>query len=314
MTYSQNRTRSLSRLGALSLLSVALVVGVVAAPATAAPSLSAPTGPVASSNATRAGLALSAPLGYVALGDSFTSGQGAPPYSDATCQRSRYKSYPVISSLLSPYRLSANKACSGARMTTLVTITVGGIDAGSTAILQACAPDPASVPCGLAVQTSVATLSSPAFVTGLAQTYGYIAATLPNARVAVLNYPLLFQPGVSPLGDLVNQGTAGLNSAINLAVTAIPEPAGVDRIRYIDATQEFAGHGIGSAVPYIAFNPANLLAPSNFHPNALGNTFGYYRALVGDGVGSARGREAASAPLRFPDPGTRANLCEEHVT
>ncbi|TFD46436.1 SGNH/GDSL hydrolase family protein [Cryobacterium sp. TMT1-2-1] len=297
MTNSQNRTRSLSRLGALSLLSVALVVGVVAAPATAAPSLSAPTGPVASSNATRAGLALSAPLGYVALGDSFTSGQGAPPYSDATCQRSRYKSYPVISSLLSPYRLSANKACSGARMadipaqlagvsatTTLVTITVGGIDAGSTAILQACAPDPASVPCGLAVQTSGATLSSPAFVTGLAQTYGYIAATLPNARVAVLNYPLLFQPGVSPLGDLVNQGTAGLNSAINLAVTAIPEPAGVDRIRYIDATQEFAGHGIGSAVPYIAFNPANLLAPSNFHPNALGNTFGYYRALVGDGV------------------------------
>lgn len=295
MTNSQNLTRSLSRLVALSLLSVALVVGIVAAPATAAPS--APAGPVATSHATRAGLALSAPLGYVALGDSFTSGQGAPPYSDATCQRSRYKSYPVISSLLSPYRLSANKACSGARMadipaqlagvsatTKLVTITVGGIDAGSTAILQACAPDPASAPCGLAVQTSLATLSSPAFVTSLAQTYGYIAATLPDARVAVLNYPLLFQPGASPLGDLVNQGTAGLNSVINAAVTAIPEPAGVDRIRYIDATQEFAGHGIGSAVPYIAFDPANLLAPSNFHPNALGNTFGYYRALVADGV------------------------------
>ena len=156
------------------------------------------------------------------------------------------------------------------------------------------------------MQTSLATLSSPAFVTSLAQTYAYIAGTLPDARVAVLNYPMLFQPGVSPLGDLVNQGTGALNAAIEAAVANTPEPTGVDRIRYIDATQEFAGHGIGSAVPYIAFNPANLLAPSNFHPNALGNTFGYYRALVNDGVlrrsgvGSARGREARERSLALP--------------
>ncbi len=49
-------------------------------------------------------------------------------------------------------------------------------------------------------------------------------------------------------------------------------------------TQEFAGHGIGSAVPYIAFNPLDLASPANFHPNALGNALGYTRALVNDGV------------------------------
>ncbi|TFC42236.1 SGNH/GDSL hydrolase family protein, partial [Cryobacterium shii] len=266
-----------------------------AAPAapTAAPAAAA--GAVASFNAPRA--TSYAPLEYVALGDSFTAGQGAPPYSDLNCLRSRYKSYPVITSLLSPYRLIANKACSGARLadipaqlvgvgtsTKLVTLTVGGIDAGSTEILRACAPDPGSADCVGAVQASQATLSDPAFVAALAGTYGQLAATLLNARVAVLGYPLLFKPGASPLGDLVNQGTGALNLAIQTAVGVTPEPAGVDRIRYVNVTDEFADHGIGSRVPYIAFDPSNVMAPSNFHPNALGNTLGYYRALANDGV------------------------------
>jgi hypothetical protein len=55
-------------------------------------------------------------------------------------------------------------------------------------------------------------------------------------------------------------------------------------VRFVDVGQEFAGHGIGSAVPYIAFDPANLLAPANFHPNAAGNAFGYHRALVNDRI------------------------------
>lgn len=300
MMNSENRMRFLSRLGAVSLLSVALAVGAVSAPATAVPAAAPVTfGEVASSNVPRPSHTSYARLDYVALGDSFTSGQGAPPYSDLTCLRSRYKSYPVIISLVSPYRLTANKACSGARLadipsqlvgvggsTKLVTLTVGGIDAGSTEILRACAPnpDPLSGACGAAVAASGATLKDPVFVAALATTYGQIAATLPNARVAVLGYPLLFQPGASPLGDLVNQGTGALNVVIQTVVGVTPEPAGVDRIRFVDVTDEFAGHGIGSRVPYIAFDPSNLMAPSNFHPNVLGNTGGYYRALANDGL------------------------------
>ena len=287
MRNPRNSLRSLARFGALSLASVALVAGLTAAPAAAAPTVV---------NATRPTALLSAPLGYVALGDSFTSGQGAPPYSDADCKRSRYKSYPVISSVLSPYRLTANKACSGATVsdvaaqleglsasTKLVTVTVGGIDAGSNAVLAACADSPITPDLDCLTELGQSGSRLTALATQLPGLYAGIATAHPNARIAVLNYPLLFKPGVSTLGELVNQGTVALNGVIAGSVDAVVA-AGVDRVRYVDATQEFAGHGIGSSVPYIAFNPADLASPANFHPNALGNTFGYYRALVNEGI------------------------------
>lgn len=226
----------------------------------------------------------------MALGDSFTAGQGAPPYSDEVCKRSKYKSYPIIASVFSPYRLTANKACSGASIadvagqlvgvspsTTLVTITVGGIDAGSNDVLEACT-DPASVPCEEAVTASTEKIAS--LGPSLVATYATIAATLPNARIAVLGYARLFQPGVAPVGELVNTGTDALNAVIQGSVAA----TGNTRIRFVDVSQEFAGHGIGSAYPFISFDQANLLAPTNFHPNALGNALGYARALANDGM------------------------------
>ena len=121
--------------------------------------------------------------------------------------------------------------------------------------------------------------------------YAGIAAALPNARIAVMGYPRLFESASLPADDprkqlveQVNGGIDGLNGVIQGAVGFTPEPPGVDRIRYVDVTGEFAGHGIGSRVPYIAFNPNDLDAPANFHPNVLGNTGGYYRALVNDGL------------------------------
>ena len=49
-------------------------------------------------------------------------------------------------------------------------------------------------------------------------------------------------------------------------------------------TQEFANHGIGASIPYISFDPTNPSAPANLHPNALGNSLGYFRALLNDRV------------------------------
>lgn len=282
MRNSRNRLRFLSRFGALSLASVALVAGISAAPAAAAPA-----------NVSAAAVRPAPQLEFVALGDSFTSGQGAPPYSGTACLTSQTKSYPAVSSLRSSYRLSANKACSGAGIaqipaqlggysetTKLVTITVGGIDAGSTAVLQACSVD-LGVACGAAVQTSLQTLGSPAFAYSLAQTYAYIAASRPNAQVAVLGYARLFERNpAAPVTGLVNDGTDALNAVIAGTVAAMGHP----RVRFVDVSGEFDGHGIGSAVPYIAFDPANLLAPANFHPNAAGNAFGYHRALVNDRI------------------------------
>ena len=299
--------QALSRLGATCLVSVALVIGTVSAPASAAPASAAPvtaasatSSGVASSNVPRPGLTSYTKLDYVALGDSFTSGQGAPPYSDLTCLRSQYKSYPIITSVLSPYRLTANKACSGANVdavtaqlaglslatkqsTKLVTLTVGGIDAGSNAVLAACADSPTTPDLDCAIELGKTTSRLTALAAQLPGLYAGMATALPNARIAVLGYPLLFKPGVSSLGQLVNEGTLALNGVIQGSASAVVA-AGIGSVRYVDVTQEFAGHGIGSAVPYIAFNPNDLAAPANFHPNVLGNTGGYYRALVNDGL------------------------------
>lgn len=281
---------SLSRFGArgalgLGLLILGLVAGVGAVPATAAP---------AGLSTTSASTSTTTSNGYVALGDSYTSGQGAPPYTAASgvCLVSRYGGYPTVTSLLSPYRLTANRACSGARTadiaaqlagvspttTKLVTLTVGGIDAGSNVIAAACGLDPLSAGCDAAIAASLASL--PGLVPVLAATYAGVAATLSSARIAVLNYPLQFAPGVSVFGDKFNAGTVLLNQAIQAAVAGLANP----RVVYVDATQEFAGHGIGSRIPYIAYNPADMAAPANFHPNALGNSLGYYRALLNDGL------------------------------
>ncbi|TFD48801.1 hypothetical protein E3T55_12130 [Cryobacterium frigoriphilum] len=285
---------SLSRFGArgalgLGLLILGLVAGVGAVPATAGAATSLPSGTMAAS----APLLTTSSNGYVALGDSYTSGQGAPPYTTAsgTCLVSRYGGYPTVTGLLSPYRLTANRACSGASAasiqaqlvgvspsTKLVTLTVGGIDAGSNVIAAACAPNPALPVCQAAIDASIASL--PAVGAMLVGTYAGIAQALPSARIAVLNYPLQFQPGISAFGDTFNAGTVLLNQTIQLAVAAVANP----RVVYVDATQEFAGHGIGSRLPFIAYNPADPLAAINFHPNALGNSLGYYRALLNEGV------------------------------
>ncbi|MCY0903857.1 SGNH/GDSL hydrolase family protein [Arthrobacter sp. H14-L1] len=270
--------RLLSRISAVSLLAVALVTGMAAAPAAA---LTGAATSLAGYHRT-----------YTALGDSFTAGQGAPPYIPGPCLQSRYASYPVITGFLSPYRLSANKACSGADTdnvlgqlagvdpnTSLVTLTVGGIDAGSNVVLAACAPDPAATVCTDALKASTALIAK--LPAKLFPTYVAVAAAMPHARIAVLGYPHLFNPG-DAFGDKVNQATDVLNQVIAGAVAAAA--TSTPRLQFVDVSQEFANHGIGAAIPYINYNPANPTATANFHPNALGNLFGYYRALVNDGL------------------------------
>ncbi|WP_146071116.1 hypothetical protein [Cryobacterium sp. Y57] len=114
----------------------------------------------------------------------------------------------------------------------------------------------------------------------LVETYGLVAATLTQAKIAVLSYPRQFKPGFSTLGDALNGATDALNLVIKGSVGAM----GTDRIRFVDASQEFAGHGIGSRVPYFAFDALNPFAPANFHPNAYGNSLGYARAVLNDGL------------------------------
>jgi hypothetical protein len=277
-----------SRLCALSVLTIALVFGATAAPATAASPL-----PWSNSHSS---------VDYVALGDSFTSGQGAPPYLSGQCLQSRYASYPIITSTLSTSKLVADESCSGAntaavikqlgqlpsRLTgrnsrvRLVTLTVGGIDAGSNQVLQACTPDPTSATCQAALKFAVGQLSSPSLGFTLAATYLAVANAMPNAKIVVFTYPQLFNNNVSAFGNTVNSATVALNATITGAAASV---TGLGKqVQVVDVTPEFSNHGIGASVPYISFYPSNLTASANFHPNALGNSLGYFQALLNDDV------------------------------
>ncbi|MBG6214710.1 lysophospholipase L1-like esterase [Cryobacterium sp. CAN_C3] len=300
MMNPQNKARLLTRTAALSVLVLGLVAGVSAMPAAATPAMANATiaqSGLAAASSVRSGA--SPALDYVAIGDSFTAGQGAPPYdlSSGVCLRSRSSSYPTIVSVLSPFRLPTNRACSGATVENvhqqldaitsspgLVTLTVGGIDAGSNQVLAACADYPVNPNSTCLATIALSQQKTLALATTLPTLYVAIAAKFPRARIAVLGYPLLFEPAVPPVGDLVNAGTVGLNSVIAASEDLVPAALGGNRIRYVDPTQEFAGHGIGSRIPFISFDPSNPAAPANFHPNALGNALGYYRALLHDGL------------------------------
>ena len=277
-----------SRLGALSLLTIAFVFGASVAPATAA--------------APQRWSSSHSNVDYVALGDSFTSGQGAPPYLSGPCLQSKYASYPIITATLSAVKLVANESCSGAntaavieqlgqlpsRLTgrgsrvRLVTLTVGGIDAGSNQVLQACTPDPTSATCQAALKFAVGQLSSPSLGFTLAATYLAVANAMPNAKIVVFTYPQLFNNNVSAFGNTVNSATVALNATITGAAASV---TGLGKqVQVVDVTPEFSNHGIGASVPYISFYPSNLTASANFHPNALGNSLGYFQALLNDDV------------------------------
>ena len=275
----------MSRLGAVSLLSFGLVLAASVAPATASPGAT-PTGSAGGS--------------YVAIGDSFTSGQGAAPWLSGACLQSVSGSYPTITANSSSYREALNFACSGADTTSvltqlgridrriklkasLVTLTVGGIDAGSNGVLAACVSDPTSALCAYAVSAATANLGTVG--SKLVTTYAAVAAEFPKAHIVVLNYPRLFDPRLpGALAPILNTATDALNTVIAGAVAATNNP----KLSLTDVTDEFTGHGIGSAESYISFNPTNPSDPANFHPNVLGNTAGYTAALRTDGA--VRGR------------------------
>ncbi|MDQ6740343.1 MAG: hypothetical protein M3021_08250 [Actinomycetota bacterium] len=109
-----------------------------------------------------------------------------------------------------------------------------------------------------------------------------MAVEVPRARIAMLGYPRLFNAG-NPFGDKISQAADVLNQVISGAV-ATAAATNSPRIRFVDVSQEFLHHGTGAAVPYINDNPADPMAPANFHPNVLGNLLGYYQALRNDDV------------------------------
>jgi lysophospholipase L1-like esterase len=228
---------------------------------------------------------------YVALGDSYSSGVGAPGQS-GLCLRGT-SGYPAQWSRLNHPASYRNVACGGAvtddvrlfqvpylsRKTDLVTITIGGNDAGFA---------PAVISCTISSDAACAGVVAVAhtYVTGvlpgkLDATYRAIRQHAPNATVVVLSYPILFDTTSANCGagGMSLAKRRSLNSGAQDLDELIEDRARAAGFTFADVRGTFAGHGICAASPYL--NGLTVIPPTDsFHPNANGYTYGYLPALT----------------------------------
>ncbi|WP_255770553.1 SGNH/GDSL hydrolase family protein [Pseudarthrobacter sulfonivorans] len=279
---------------AAGLATIAMTLGFAAIPAEAAP-------PVPN-------------VDLVAVGDSYTAGTGAGAFaSSLPCIQTKGGYVDDLRDLAIVDDNVTNGACHGALLdqmaddvvpsvmqqiarltaaetlsgrTELVTLTAGANDIGVNSILFACAY---STPedCQQAVLSAEGKL--PGMAADLSRAVTAIHRAAPRARIAVLGYPLLFDPErgipVIPLErqEMINQGTAALNATIDAAVSAANTGSKANA-QYIDVTSRFAEHAANSIInQWIVFGQP--FTPQTFHPTADGHRA--YAAAVTDAVNLA---------------------------
>ncbi|HEU5187184.1 MAG TPA: SGNH/GDSL hydrolase family protein [Candidatus Saccharimonadales bacterium] len=254
---------------------------------------------------------------YVAMGDSFSSGQGVKPYQTGTdvagppenrCRRSEQGAYSKLlhGNLAARLSLTAFVACGGAETyhvingrygegsqldalsadTDIVTITIGGNDIGFGPLVEACV---AAFDCtqSAAYINAVAHLQN-VLPGALDNLFARIATKIgPQTRVLVVGYPLLIPEASAPTHWPYceylepNEKTAA-RQIINDLDQALQEAA--DRaghqFEYVDVNylqSPFRGHELCNEGSYFY----GLIGTEDewFHPNAAGQET-YYQIIA----------------------------------
>ena len=326
-----------------SVIQLALVGGLLGAAAVAA--AAALAGPSVS---------VATPYSYVALGDSFSAGEGIAPFLQAgpACHRSSraYSTWVRPAGYAKPlYAIasgrsrsgaggganlygsvtnvrSANRvmwesfACSGATAANvlprslggvpqgvagrydgatqidsaslaganLVTITIGGNDAGYVDVLVTCGLGNCNTRAFERSRAAIIDRSKPR----LEKVYRAIAAKAPHARILVLGYPHPFPaakarqacPALSPFQgeqDMLRRLGARLNGTIASAVATVARSGA--RITYVPVAGRFEGHEVcgskGAWINGIVTSSTGFgLNPASFHPTLAGQR-GYAAAV-----------------------------------
>ncbi|WP_406206679.1 SGNH/GDSL hydrolase family protein [Kitasatospora sp. NBC_01560] len=226
-------------------------------------------------------------VNYAALGDSYASGTGAGSYTSesGSCKRSTNAYAYLWKNAHSPSSFSF-VACSGARTgdvlnnqlsvlnsaTTLISISVGGNDAGFASTMQTCVLDSES-----ACLNAVATAKNYANNTlpgQLDQVYAAIHAKAPNARVVVLGYPHLYKIGGSCIFGIGDTKRAAINSAADVLDGVLAKRAANAGFAFGDVRSIFTEHEIcGSSTTWL--NSTTLPVDESYHPKAAGHSGGY---------------------------------------
>lgn len=249
---------------------------------------------------------------YVALGDSYSSGEGvyrpgeAPVNGGADrCHRTRGSYVPLVAGA---HRFGGGTgfyACSGATTgqllrgqyghrpqvtrvnadTSLVTLSIGGNDAGFAPVLTGCI---AKLPWSSACVDQDAEVSRriEGLRPGLRRVLTEIRSRAPRARIVLLGYPRPFPadpPGavdnlsvadqrwLNEMTRKLNDLVAEVAGAFDRTIAAFGAPGSVE---YVNAYDAFAGHEVGRPRPYLnglVLDWEELtVSPRSFHPTADG--------------------------------------------
>lgn len=234
---------------------------------------------------------------YVALGDSYSSGNGTGYFNlNPFCGRS---------TLAYPYLISRQRsdislrfvACGGATTsnvlnsqissltstTNYVTITIGGNDVGFAEGLFSCPNDGDNPECYTAIanaNTKIDTILPGA----LDKTYAAIKQRSPNAKVVVLGYGLYATKLCAGTGGVTQNEMNALLPMADKLDNKIAERVALAgaNFTFLSAINPFLPHEICSTTPWIRGDTNNLL--NDFHPNAAGHRDGYapmVRSVIG---------------------------------
>jgi lysophospholipase L1-like esterase len=238
---------------------------------------------------------------YVAMGDSFSSGEGSPnPFDDSKCHRSR-SAYAARLAEAAPMKGFGFFACTGARIadiltqarfreppqirllpaaTSLLTLSIGGNDIGFSKILLTCL---SPLRCDKRYGAKVAGL-----IRGLALSVLYydLQEAAPRALIAVVGYPQVFSvegPLKKACWFLAPQERAWiwrtadqLNDAIESAtMEASALLPGHPRILFVPVPNALAGHEACTRDSWVNGVVLKARHPfqgfkGSFHPNECG--------------------------------------------
>ncbi|MDQ8702989.1 SGNH/GDSL hydrolase family protein [Streptomyces sp. LHD-70] len=230
---------------------------------------------------------------YVALGDSYSSGLGAGNYDSGSggCKRST-RAYPVLwANSHSPSSFSFT-ACSGARTgdlinnqlgplnsgTTLVSLTIGGNDAGFADVMTTCVLQSEST-CIARVNEAKRYVDT-TLPGNLHKAYSAIRGKAPNAQVAVLGYPRFYKLNGSCVAGLTENERAAINGAADHLNAATAKRAADHGFAFGDVAPAFTGHEICSGDSWLhSVNWGNI--GESYHPTAAGQSGGYLPTFSG---------------------------------
>ncbi|MFB7508197.1 SGNH/GDSL hydrolase family protein [Streptomyces broussonetiae] len=241
--------------------------------------------------ATAQGTPRTATVGYVALGDSYSSGVGAGDYlpGRTECKRSS-RAYPVLWAAAHHVESFAFPACNGARTkdvlsgqldplgppTRLVSLTVGGSDAGFSSVMTICALGGTSR-CLAAVDRARAIMDD-SLPRDLDRLYSAIRDRAPGAHVVVLGYPHLYHLRGTCRTGLEDTARAAVDSAVDHLDTVIAKRSADHGFTFADVRSAFTGHEICSPSPWL-HSVELLRITESYHPTAPGQSRGYLPAL-----------------------------------